>query len=137
MSFFDMSKCLCEEEKSCEGSKSLTITEPADVLFHCAFLCVNRSMSSSRIVQTRNLTRLKVAIDSIANYYASTDSIKIYDVYKAQLLTKMRKSSTSQWSPAFFKAIHQLELGFYDVIIEKLIASNQYRFVTAYLVLIY
>jgi hypothetical protein len=137
MSFFDMSKCLCEEEKSCEGSKSLTITEPADVLFHCAFLCVNRSMSSSRIVLTRNLTRLKVAIDSIANYYASTDSIKIYDVYKAQLLTKMRKSSTSQWSPAFFKAIHQLELGFYDVIIEKLIASNQYRFVTAYLVLIY
>lgn len=110
--YMDLTKCI-----SVSTSKSVIITEPIDVLLHCSMLVMHKSgnvCARSSASAIRAVNSLRGLVNWVFTFYSNNEAEVIYNVYKSQI-------SRSDLSAGSFKALHQLQLGFYDVVIEILV----------------
>lgn len=125
---FDLSKCLGMTTNE-SGAHRLTATEPVDVLFHYSFLCTHELSKSSLkafVAGFKSVSRLKTIVNGVFNFYQRNEPKTVYEVYKTQLVKKIRTKSSQLLPAASFKTIHQIELGIYDVVVEMVIRRLQF-----------
>ncbi|CAF0930579.1 unnamed protein product [Brachionus calyciflorus] len=115
--YFNLNKCIIAYD--------FKLIEPIDVLFHCADIYSTNSLKfvGSGNLAYKTLSSLQFQITQLKKIYIEKDSKFLFDIYKNQLMDKVK----AQISPATcMKIIHQLELGFIDVLVEHSINNENF-----------
>lgn len=122
--YFDLKKCL----SVAGGPHAFKLAEPIDVLFHCVVLCLPTALvhveGNPTHQATKTLQSLKTIVKGIIKTYIDTDSSYMYDLYKAQLIERIKTNSSPT---ACLKVLHQIELGLMDVVIEHLVKEDLFE----------
>lgn len=111
--------------KKCFNMTNLRLNEPIDVLLHCADLYSFKALKlvNAGILCHQILTEIQNQVKLLKKYYLDSESKVLFNIYKSQLLDKVKLQS----SPAkYMKIIHQIIFGFNDAMLEHSINTENY-----------
>lgn len=114
--YFNIERCLTKSK----------ITEPVDILFDVSILCYSKSLESIKNNSIHEafgvLVGLKTLCKQIAKTYLEKDAGILFDIYNRRVYTQLDASRAET-----LQAMHQLQYGIFDCLIEHLILSQSHK----------